>query len=124
MAEEEDAGAVMLARQADLHDVADAVTAGDALGRSADPFERCLRGVHAAVHRRRIVGRALDLDPSAEAGEDRFRVEIRVGHRASGLACGRSEEHTSELQSLMRISYAVFCLKTKKQNNIQSRTHR
>src|SRR3546814_6624945 len=33
---------------------------------------------------------------------------------ASGL-CTRSEEHTSELQSLMRISYAVFCLK-KKQN--------
>src|SRR3546814_6874085 len=34
-----------------------------------------------------------------------------------GLCCGkcrRSEEHTSELQSLMRISYAVFCLKTKK----------
>src|SRR3546814_1549992 len=32
---------------------------------------------------------------------------------------GRSEEHTSELQSLMRISYAVFCLKKKKiQNNI------
>src|SRR3546814_8258923 len=32
----------------------------------------------------------------------------------------RSEEHTSELQSLMRISYAVFCLKKKKQNkNIQ-----
>src|SRR3546814_10378830 len=27
------------------------------------------------------------------------------------IACGRSEEHTSELQSLMRISYAVFCLK-------------
>src|SRR3546814_10371816 len=30
----------------------------------------------------------------------------------------RSEEHTSELQSLMRISYAVFCLKKKKQNRI------
>src|SRR3546814_4398570 len=30
---------------------------------------------------------------------------------------GRSEEHTSELQSLMRISYAVFCLKKKKQTN-------
>src|SRR3546814_5686679 len=29
----------------------------------------------------------------------------------------RSEEHTSELQSLMRISYAVFCLKKKKQKN-------
>src|SRR3546814_10315452 len=31
----------------------------------------------------------------------------------------RSEEHTSELQSLMRISYAVFCLKKKKQNKIK-----
>src|SRR3546814_7841128 len=31
----------------------------------------------------------------------------------------RSEEHTSELQSLMRISYAVFCLKKKKYNHIQ-----
>src|SRR3546814_1886058 len=30
--------------------------------------------------------------------------------------CTRSEEHTSELQSLMRISYAVFCLKKKTQN--------
>src|SRR3546814_9410353 len=32
------------------------------------------------------------------------------------LAPGRSEEHTSELQSLMRISYAVFCLKNNKKN--------
>src|SRR3546814_10899705 len=31
----------------------------------------------------------------------------------------RSEEHTSELQSLMRISYAVFCLKKKTKNNMQ-----
>src|SRR3546814_10602573 len=30
----------------------------------------------------------------------------------------RSDEHTSELQSLMRISYAVFCLKTKRQTNL------
>src|SRR3546814_6121948 len=36
----------------------------------------------------------------------------------------RSEEHTSELQSLMRISYAVFCLKKKKkQNKIYIHTH-
>src|SRR3546814_7942974 len=34
----------------------------------------------------------------------------------------RSEEHTSELQSLMRISYAVFCLKKKKQPNKQRPT--
>src|SRR3546814_3568768 len=39
--------------------------------------------------------------------------------RASSLrAHARSEEHTSELQSLMRISYAVFCLKKKKKKNI------
>src|SRR3546814_3977532 len=35
--------------------------------------------------------------------------------RGQTLAVKRSEEHTSELQSLMRISYAVFCLKKKKQ---------
>src|SRR3546814_9029325 len=38
----------------------------------------------------------------------------------TGISFGsqhRSEEHTSELQSLMRISYAVFCLKKKKQKN-------
>src|SRR3546814_6061106 len=34
------------------------------------------------------------------------------------LVNGRSEEHTSELQSLMRISYAVFCLKKKTKKNI------
>src|SRR3546814_9673970 len=33
---------------------------------------------------------------------------------------GRSEEHTSELQSLMRISYAVFCLKKKKRNKTKT----
>src|SRR3546814_3456730 len=35
----------------------------------------------------------------------------------------RSEEHTSELQSLMRISYAVFCLKTQKKTHIHSHTY-
>src|SRR3546814_5728170 len=39
--------------------------------------------------------------------------------RALGRS-GRSEEHTSELQSLMRISYAVFCLKKKKSVNTRS----
>src|SRR3546814_2499254 len=36
---------------------------------------------------------------------------------AEGMFQGRSEEHTSELQSLMRISYAVFCLKKKTTTN-------
>src|SRR3546814_8951795 len=35
----------------------------------------------------------------------------------------RSEEHTSELQSLMRISYAVFCLKKKNKSNLKSNNH-
>src|SRR3546814_3055992 len=40
---------------------------------------------------------------------------IGITHRSKSL---RSEEHTSELQSLMRISYAVFCLKTKIKTHI------
>src|SRR3546814_1089996 len=54
-----------------------------------------------------------------------FRVSPRVNsYKVDEPGCSpRSEEHTSELQSLMRISYAVFCLKKKthhiKQTNIQ-----
>src|SRR3546814_7591770 len=44
------------------------------------------------------------------------------GPQPAGSCDGnRSEEHTSELQSLMRISYAVFCLKTKKTTNTTAR---
>src|SRR3546814_4539730 len=48
----------------------------------------------------------------------------RAAPPAAGGAARRSEEHTSELQSLMRISYAVFCLKKKKQKHktIQTRS--
>src|SRR3546814_4946604 len=41
----------------------------------------------------------------------------------AGPATGRSEEHTSELQSLMRISYAVFCLKKKKKSQLHLYSH-
>src|SRR3546814_2526671 len=47
-----------------------------------------------------------------EVAEQGKRI-VRGGHGLSRKAMGRSEEHTSELQSLMRISYAVFCLKKK-----------
>src|SRR3546814_3565184 len=40
-------------------------------------------------------------------------------HQQSAISIKRSEEHTSELQSLMRISYAVFCLKKKKNQKIK-----
>src|SRR3546814_6968866 len=43
--------------------------------------------------------------------------------RDQALTVARSEEHTSELQSLMRLSYAVFCLtKTKSNNDVEHRT--
>src|SRR3546814_9403035 len=49
-----------------------------------------------------------------------MRAEILIGSEIRNLEDEklRSEEHTSELQSLMRISYAVFCLKKKKQPQI------
>src|SRR3546814_1186887 len=43
--------------------------------------------------------------------------------KAISARSARSEEHTSELQSLMRISYAVFCLKKKTTMNLQLETH-
>src|SRR3546814_9186804 len=54
---------------------------------------------------------------------DPLRAGTSVNDIMGGMfgAIGRSEEHTSELQSLMRISYAVFCLKKKKNiNNIKT----
>src|SRR3546814_10435150 len=53
------------------------------------------------------------LGPLGQEGAD-------LGGRVLVAGGARSEEHTSELQSLMRISYAVFCLKKKKPN---TRTH-
>src|SRR3546814_4956627 len=47
---------------------------------------------------------------------------VRKVNRSWAKASSRSEEHTSELQSLMRISYAVFCLKKKKQHNTINHT--
>src|SRR3546814_2674340 len=49
-----------------------------------------------------------------------LEMESRLSGRDIGFNAPRSEEHTSELQSLMRISYAVFCLKKKIQPPIQT----
>src|SRR3546814_2058516 len=82
-------------------------------------------------------GRKLLVQWSNKAGAKQGIHKLRRGHRGGNVLhraipcctrflCGssaalardsRSEEHTSELQSLMRISYAVFCLKTKKTTN-------
>src|SRR3546814_4126031 len=57
--------------------------------------------------------------------EVRQHRAVRVRHQPRPVDGGaelRSEEHTSELQSLMRISYAVFCLKKKNINNSEHHT--
>src|SRR3546814_5829170 len=80
-------------------------------------------------------------DQEAHAHRDRDPADLRVhlkhdllggiaargcfraggaGDHAGDEVAGRSEEHTSELQSLMRISYAVFCLKKKNNHPVSS----
>src|SRR3546814_4242624 len=79
---------------------------------------------HAASHWERFVAEAGRIDRIAKgrAPGDAWQVLERLllvvaDAKARPLVeRGRSEEHTSELQSLMRISYAVFCLKKKKTN--------
>src|SRR3546814_5648233 len=63
-------------------------------------------------------------------GSHHFYITFRTDHLDSEIPDalrerypGRSEEHTSELESLMRISYAVFCLKQKKISNRYTANH-
>src|SRR3546814_9423916 len=63
-----------------------------------------------------ILGHIGGHDPAElGAGVDRAQIHHLAGDLFIVVGMGRSEEHTSELQSLMRISYAVFCLKKKKE---------
>src|SRR3546814_2328720 len=102
-------------------------------------FRSALRGAGAAGDERRRPRRPLSDSPVVEAARvvdlarrrpDRDRgilvaawPRAAAGHlaRAPPPPVTRSEEHTSELQSLMRISYAVFCLKKQKTNNNKHR---
>src|SRR3546814_1736460 len=63
----------------------------------------------------RFTNIAVVLDDLRSLPTDVDDLAMRVVPRQCDML-GRSEEHTSELQSLMRISYAVFCLKKKKKN--------
>src|SRR3546814_1713577 len=62
----------------------------------------------------------VDLDAAMLRGIPVFNAPFSNTRSVAELVLGeaRSEEHTSELQSLMRISYAVFCLKKNKKNKI------
>src|SRR3546814_1485736 len=105
------------------------------------PAERVVGDGHvdllvAEANRGAVVLR-IERDPSLEqqpagragvAGKDQCDPPIlrmlgiaRLDRDHPRIAAGRSEEHTSELQSLMRISYAVFCLKKKKNKENSSR---
>src|SRR3546814_2127052 len=72
---------------------------------SAQPGEEVPRRAGLERHHRRAVRK-----------EKARETAHRSGGELQAIDCRRSEEHTSELQSLMRISYAVFCLKKKKKN--------
>src|SRR3546814_7018984 len=63
----------------------------------------------------------IGLHAAEEIGFHRAASGILVQAGTPDAAIDRSEEHTSELQSLMRISYAVFCLKKKKKNKKKKR---
>src|SRR3546814_6543697 len=68
---------------------------------------------------KRTEGRKIQLALALSASRPAYSVTLAMPpHRSPSMSASlkrRSEEHTSELQSLMRISYAVFCLKKKNQ---------
>src|SRR3546814_10753987 len=73
------------------------------------PCDRAPAGRHPG---RRTDGQADEETQAAAQGPDRA-AGVGPDPRRAGIEDARSEEHTYELQSLMRISYAVFCLKKK-----------
>src|SRR3546814_5891523 len=90
-------------------DLPDSADSGNAISQSAkfdpDHFRPCGRDETISEHR----------SEKDRLGPPGFRARDHRSHDRRARYRDRSEEHTSELQSLMRISYAVFCLKKKKQ---------
>src|SRR3546814_1988833 len=71
------------------------------------------------------IQQGLGKGPADQLEADRHAAAHEAGrhrHRRQGEVVDRSEEHTSELQSLMRISYAVFCLKKNISNPLTQNT--
>src|SRR3546814_9670069 len=101
------------------NDLADVIAAGHGLTKT--DARKVVDAVFAAVADAASQGDEISLN-----GFGKFKVKesaAREGRNPSTgatiqIAASRSEEHTSELQSLMRISYAVFCLKKKNQTKI------
>src|SRR3546814_1115475 len=91
-----------------------------AVGRGFSECDALSAGAHLAIlehHRCRVEAKFVG-DKRPELGARGVNARCRavrapLSARSRGYRKPRSEEHTSELQSLMRISYAVFCLKKK-----------
>src|SRR3546814_5689587 len=82
----------------------------------------------AALSENKVYTNLFDLKDEVEMGHiqlsreaDLVVVAPATADLLAKMAAGRSEEHTSELQSLMRISYAVFCLKKKKRKETRAK---
>src|SRR3546814_6492347 len=85
---------------------------GDTLIRYIRAYVRGLRWALAPENRDSAVALLAErLRLPADIAAEGFAIAIAPGGLAADAAIDRSEEHTSELQSLMRNSYAVFCLK-------------
>src|SRR3546814_4220827 len=102
-----------------------------ALGRLPELFqgiEALVLGLLAAGGQRRLHGAEAALELGVGAAQRRFRIDVLVTRQVDDdeqqvADLVRSEEHTSELQSLMRISYAVFCLKKKNHRTTTTLKH-
>src|SRR3546814_3643490 len=77
-------------------------------------FDTFLHGVRKSKHATTFNNDRLGIARGRNNAKKYLKSQLRSSARTARL---RSEEHTSELQSLMRISYAVFCLKKKKKKN-------
>src|SRR3546814_10809100 len=116
-------------------DPGDAVVLGEVVG-GGEPVSAAADDDHVVGRLRlRRAPHALPLAVAAqgiaEEGKDGVarhggipRMKAEVLGRRGGAASRRSEEHTSELQSLMRISYAVFCLKKTRLQCIYTTQHK
>src|SRR3546814_8698949 len=99
--------------------MAPALTAAAASAHALGLPQRVVTSARDSQHTRGSLhpeGKGVDL-----RGNDISVAQGRQWARDVRERLGRSEEHTSELQSLMRISYAVFCLKKKKRKKHEKR---
>src|SRR3546814_7418046 len=99
------------------------VCSSDLLHYCAESFENDGGAISSIVkHMKRVMAAEYSRDLSARISRAQ-RQQAKLGFKMGGMAPygtrRRSEEHTSELQSLMRISYAVFCLN--KTNDIKQK---